>query len=133
MTESPESVPLSKIMNRDVVTVDTKTKLYDVASKMTIQKIGAVVVLDKGKMAGIFTERDLLTKVVYENRNPAQAVMSEVMTRSPQTLRPDQSVADAYDMMSSQGFRHVPIVDGDKLVGIVSIRDIQVILRSMIK
>jgi len=87
--------------------------------------VGAIIVISKEeRVIGIFTERDLMTKVVVPEKDPKAMPISEVMTRSFQVLSSDLPVLTAFQLMQSGGFRHVPIVDDSKLVGILSTKDL---------
>jgi CBS domain-containing protein len=95
------------------------------ASKlMAARKIGAVLIGQGQNLAGIFTERDIAFKIVAGGRDPAQTRLSEVMTARPTTISPDQTAFDALQMMSKGGYRHLPVLEDGKLIGMVSIRDI---------
>jgi CBS domain-containing protein len=107
-----------------LVTLGGETSVRAAATLMAERKIGAVLILDDKRLAGIFTERDLLTRVVVPGRDPDKTALAEVMTRSPDVLRPDDTVATALDMMNKHGYRHLPVLDGNDLVGIVSVRDL---------
>lgn len=91
---------------------------------MAEKKIGALLVLEKGKIAGIFTERDALNKILAASLDPDSTKLSEVMVSKLQTIRADKPLAYALHMMAEGGFRHVPVVgdDGEPL-GMVSARD----------
>jgi CBS domain-containing protein len=85
-------------------------------------------VLRDGELAGIFSERDVMNRVVAAGRSPGQTRVSEVMTANPQSVKADDSVEHCLFMMKEFGFRHLPIVEGKKLMGLVSLRDL--LLRS---
>jgi CBS domain-containing protein len=87
--------------------------------------MGAVMVGEATTLHGIFTKRDLATKIVAAVRDPDTVPLAEVMTVRPDTLRPDENVRAALARMNQKGYRHLPVVAGDKLIGIVSSRDIQ--------
>jgi CBS domain-containing protein len=91
---------------------------------MAKRRIGAVPVVDKGRLVGIFTERDVVLRIVAAGRDPNKTALAKVMTPDPETLEPGDSVRAALDLMRSGHFRHLPVVDGDRLVGIISIRDL---------
>jgi CBS domain containing-hemolysin-like protein len=92
---------------------------------MKERRIGCVLVEDGGKVVGIFTERDILTKLVGTGYDPAKVAVDGVMTRNPETLTPEDPIAFALQQMSVGGFRHVPLVDSDgHPVGILSVKDI---------
>jgi CBS domain-containing protein len=88
---------------------------------MRDRRIGAILVTDlNGRLAGVFTGRDAVGRVVAEALDPAATTLASVMTGQPDTLKPDARAIDALRMMQDGGYRHLPIVDGHKIVGIVS-------------
>jgi CBS domain-containing protein len=87
-------------------------------------KVGSVLVLDQGRLVGIFTERDVLRRVVGERRDPASTRVSEVMTRDLVVMRPSSSVVDAMRVISEKRIRHIPVVEGGAVVGVVSQGDL---------
>lgn len=105
------------------------TTVKEAVQVMRDRHIGAVLVLEEQRLVGIFTERDVLTKVVAEERDPAATRISEVMTRDPDTVSPDDAAIDALDRMSTRGYRHLPVVAGERVVAIVSIRDLYAAVR----
>mgnify|MGYP003348417745 CR=1 FL=1 len=94
------------------------------ARVMAERHIGAVLIMSDGKLDGIFTERDVLNRVVAPGKDPETVKIGEVMTRNPDTVSPDASALDTLILMQSKGYRHLPVLDGGELVGIVSIRDL---------
>ena len=110
---------------QDLVTVHTYTSVEEAAHLMAVRRIGAVLVVgEDGKLAGIFTERDALVRVVAWQRAPAATLGAEVMTPNPDTIQFDSSVQIALDQMAERGYRHLPVMDGDAIYGIISIRDL---------
>jgi CBS domain-containing protein len=99
------------------------TSVADAARMMRKHAVGAVMVVDKGRLAGIFTERDALFRVLAESRDPAKTAIADVMTAKPQTIDPNKAVGHALLMMYEGGFRHVPVVERGKPVGMISARD----------
>jgi CBS domain-containing protein len=95
----------------------------EAAALMKKKKVGAVAVLEQRRLIGIFTERDAVFRVLAEHRKPESTHLQEVMTPTPQTIGPDRPFGHALHMMYEGGFRHVPVVDQGKLLGIVSARD----------
>ncbi|MHB1426319.1 MAG: CBS domain-containing protein [Gemmataceae bacterium] len=92
---------------------------------MTEHKIGAVLVLDGERIAGMFSERDLLQRVVAQGRAPAQTMVSEVMTSEVACCTPDTTLEEARGAMKNRRIRHLPVVDGDeRLLGLISIGDL---------
>jgi CBS domain-containing protein len=101
----------------------------DAIRSMQSEHRGVVLVTEDGTMharvVGIFTERDVLFRIVDQGRNPATLPLAEVMTAEPECLRDDQSIAELLRMMSVGGFRHVPIIDTEgRPVHVVSVRDV---------
>jgi CBS domain-containing protein len=111
------------IEDQEVVTAPADTTVLSAARLMKQQKTGAVMVVEKEKLVGIFTERDALYRVVAEGRDAEHTRLSEVMTRSPQTLHPDKSFAEALHIMHIGCFRHVPVVEDGRPIGVVTARD----------
>lgn len=95
----------------------------DAARLMAEQHIGAVLVMAGERLDGIFTERDALYRVVAEGRDPETTRLGEVMTSKLVTLSPDDAASDALRLMRDIGFRHLPVVEGDKVFGVISLRD----------
>src|SRR5262249_60560082 len=107
-----------------VPSVPPSTRLHDVVAEMQKRRVAAVVVSEGGRVVGIFTERDLLNRIVGLALND-HLTIGEVMTRSPCTLTPDDRIADAVRLMTDRGYRHIPLVDaGGAEAGLVSARDI---------
>ncbi|MGB8274867.1 MAG: CBS domain-containing protein [Alphaproteobacteria bacterium] len=94
------------------------------AELMAERRVGAVLVTKSGTLEGIFTERDLATRVVAKGRDPNVTKLSDVMTKNPDVLAPDDPAEDALTRMRAGDYRHMPVMDGNRIVGIVSIRDL---------
>ncbi|HEX6945333.1 MAG TPA: CBS domain-containing protein [Casimicrobiaceae bacterium] len=95
----------------------------EVAQTLRERQVGAGMVVAGGKLVGIFTERDALFRVLAEGRDPRTTRVGEVMTRDPQTIHPDRPFVDALRMMHDGRFRHVPIVEDGRPMGMVSVRE----------
>ena len=93
------------------------------ARLMKEHRIGAILVLQDSRLAGIFTERDALFRVIAEGRDPKKTRIAEVMTANPRTIAPDRPFGHALHLMHEGGFRHVPVVDNGRPLGVVSARD----------
>jgi CBS domain-containing protein len=113
------------ISRTHLVTSTAQSTVFQAACTMTRARSGSVLILDEaGGPLGIFTERDLLTKVVSKSLDPAVTLVSSVMTRNPFTVPPDMSVCDAVLLMKERRFRHLPIVGPTgKVLGMFSFRD----------
>ncbi len=111
------------IEDQEIVTAPADTTVGDAARLMREKHIGAVIVVENGKLAGIFTERDALFRVVAEDLDVKTTRLADVMTRNPQSVKPDQPFSEALHMMYGGKFRHVPVVEDGRPVGIISARD----------
>jgi CBS domain-containing protein len=107
----------------DVLTIEPTVTLGEAARAMRRRDVGAAIVLEDGKLVGIFTERDLL-RAIAESRHPDQHHVRAYMTPDPITLPPDHSPSEAAQIMTERKFRHIPVVEDGELLGIVSIRDL---------
>ena len=107
-----------------VVAVQPSDTVLQAANLMNDLNIGGVVVLDGDRLAGIFTERDVLRRVVAQELDPATTPVAEVMTTPVITCPPDLSLEDCAALMTQRGVRHLPVQDRTGLVGVVSIRDL---------
>lgn len=120
----PNRVIGNIIAGRGVITSTPETSVRAACRLMAEKRIGALLVVEKGRIAGIFTERDALNKVLATSLDPDATLLQQVMVRDPQTIRADKPLAHALYMMAEGGFRHVPVVDDQGLpVGMVSARD----------
>ena len=113
---------VDRIMSRELLDVAPGTTLAEAAKKMSGGRVGAVLVLVDGALRGILTERDVL-RAVGEGRVEGSTV-ADWMTPDPETIDPTESTDMAATLMIHGGFRHLPVVDGTTVVGIVSIRDL---------
>ncbi len=110
----------SIIENQEIVTAPSTTTVRKAARLMKQHKTGALMVCDKGRLVGVFTERDALFRVTAEKRNPDTTVLADVMTPDPQTIGPDKPLGHALHMMYEGGFRNVPVVEKGRPIGLVS-------------
>lgn len=104
------------------LTVTPNTTVAEAIGLMRTAEHGCVLVQDSNKLIGIFTERDVLSRVVCPGRDPEQVSMSEVMTANPIQLSPSDPPAFAIHLSVARGLRHLPVVDGDELLGFISVR-----------
>jgi len=109
---------------QELVLVSGETTVRDAVQLMASRRIGAVMIGEGQTLFGIFTERDLMTKVVAPGRDANAVKLSEVMTAKPDTIKPDENAGDALQRMQKGGYRHLPVVENGRLVGMVSVRDI---------
>jgi CBS domain-containing protein len=117
---------VADVMTADPVSVEPSTNVIEAVSAMSGAKSGSVLVLDAGSLVGIFTERDVMRALAYAG-NADRARVSTVrrwMSEDPITVEPTATVADALNQMLFGGFRHLPVVERDRVVGVVSMRDL---------
>lgn len=118
------SQPVRDVMERErLLTAPADISVSKAAKLMAKRKVGAVMVVERGNLVGIFTERDLVLRVVAQDRDARATRLAEVMTPSPQTVDPGKSFGYALLMMQENGFRHVPVVENGRVIGIVSVRN----------
>jgi CBS domain-containing protein len=117
------------VRHQDTYRADISQTVLDVAQAMVDRNIGAVPVLRDGLLVGVFSERDLMKRVVVAGRDPARTLVGEVMTNDPLAVGPQETLETCMTLMRRHGFRHLPICEGKQLVGIVSLRDM--ILRDL--
>jgi CBS domain-containing protein len=116
---------LLSIKGTDVAAVSPETTVYEAAVKMNERRIGSVVVQRDGRLCGIFTERDILRRIVAEGRDAAVTCVEEVMTTELVCCRLHTPLEEARGTMKNRRIRHLPVVDDDdKLLGLVSIGDL---------
>jgi CBS domain-containing protein len=111
------------LMTSEVLTVAPEDTVGEAAEKMVARGVGSVLVSDYGRLIGILTERDLL-RAVADRIHSSEARVREWMTGEPVTVSPSTPAEDAARTMLEHGFRHLPVVDDERTVGIVSLRDV---------
>ena len=123
----------SLIREVEVVTLPPSSTVLEASKKMTERAIGSIVVMDGGELAGIFTERDLLNRVVSACLDPEKVTLVQVMSRRVRTVSIQDSVEAVFNRMEETKCRHMPVVDGAKIVGVVTMRSILEWLTAQIK
>ena len=119
---------VSEIMSSPVVTATSSETIADVGERMKESKVGSVVVVDDARVIGILTERDLV-RFAASGADASSSKLSEWMTEDPDTVGPDEDIARAFESLAERGYRHIPVVEGGELVGIVSMRDMMRVAR----
>jgi len=114
---------LRDLMHTSVVTATPDTTVAAAAASMISAKVGSAVVMQGSFLAGILTERDVL-RAASSGRDLSRSMISEWMTPDPQSLEPGASVEEAAQIMLLNGFRHLPVVEGREVLGVVSLRDL---------
>lgn len=112
------------VLDKAVLAVEAKMTVLDATRYMSEHVIGAVPVLDNGKLVGIFTERDLMTRVVVPRKDCAETLVSDVMTAEVVAAGPDEPYSDCIAKMKKVHCRHLPVVENGHLLGTISLRDL---------
>ncbi len=114
---------VGSLMEREnLLTAPPETTVSAASLLMAVRKVGAIMVTRNGKLIGIFTERDVVFRVVAQGRDVSSTLLSEVMTPKPVTIDPGKSFGYALMLMHKNGFRHMPVTEDGKPVGMVSAR-----------
>jgi CBS domain-containing protein len=112
------------IQEQELATLPSSAMTSAAIELMVARRVGAIPIADSGRLVGIFTERDVVIRVVSAGLDAARTPLSQVMTPDPAVLLPGDSVRAALDLMNQRHFRHLPVIGGGRLMGIVSIRDL---------
>jgi CBS domain-containing protein len=115
---------IEKLMVKSVITLPVDASAYDAVKLLNKNKIGCLVVVYNREIVGILTERDLLERVLEKCRNPKETGISEIMTKHVIVGKPDMELSEATRLMFENKVKKLPIIDGNRLVGIVTLTDI---------
>ena len=108
----------------DTYTIGPDARVYEALKLMAEKDVGALVVVDGGKLAGIISERDYARKVILQGKSSHDITGQEIMTGKVITVQPSQTVEDCMALMTSRRVRHLPVTDGERLIGVLSIGDL---------
>jgi CBS domain-containing protein len=111
-------------MRKDISTIDSGSSATEASKTMSTDKVGYIIVLEKGRPVGIVTERDLVLKVMAEDRNPKEVKIVECMSSPLVTIDPDMSIEEAVEIMKKHGFRRLLVVKNNIIYGIFTARDL---------
>jgi CBS domain-containing protein len=112
------------LKNQETASAAVHQTVLEVAEMMVNRNIGAVPVLKDGQLVGVFTERDLMSRVVVAGKDPARTAVGDVMTEDPLSIEPKDCLETCMTLMRRHGFRHLLVCEGRELKGVVSLRDI---------
>ena len=112
------------IENQTVLSLTPEASVHQAAVLMTTHRIGALPDIRGTELIGIFTERDLVSRVFVPRLDPDRTPVTEVMTENPLTITSEKTPCDALNLMYAHGFRHLPVVDGEQVLAVLSMRDI---------
>ena len=109
---------------REIVSISPDSTVYDAIAEMALHQVGALMVLAEGKLIGIISERDYARKVILQGRSSKEALVREIMTPSPITVTPAQTVDECMRMVTANHIRHLPVVENGEPAGMISIGDL---------
>ena len=116
----------------NTVSVSPHVSVRDAAGEMIDANVGCLLIAEGGRLVGIFTERDLLWRVVGSGKDPDETLIGQVMTSPVRTCSPDDDIAQCFDMLQTSSFRHLVVAEGGKPAGLISIRDVALALHGPI-
>lgn len=120
-------VSVKQLLNRkgaEVLSISPQATVRDALTLMATREVGALLVMEAGELEGIVSERDYARKVILMGRTSKDTKVGEIMSTSLTTVRPEQTVTDCMELMTDRRIRHLPVVDGNKVVGVISIGDV---------
>lgn len=107
-----------------VYSVTPETMVYNAIEQMCERNIGGLLIVQNEKLVGIFTERDYARKLILKGKSSKDTPIKELMTPNPFTVTPDSSIEECMQLMAGKHIRHLPVAEGDKLIGMISIGDV---------
>jgi len=120
---------VEKVMVKDVITVERDISVYEAVKLMNKNRIGCLVAVNDDHVVGIITERDMLERVLEDCRDPKETLVSEIMTRQVIVGKPDMRLVEATELLFQKRVKKLPIVEGNRLVGLVTLTDIARVAR----
>lgn len=115
---------LLKKRNSTIYQLAPSITVFEALQLLAQYEVGAMLVMDQGKLVGVVSERDYTRKVALQGRNSKTTLVADIMTRDLITVTPQTRTRDCMTLMSQKRVRHLPVVDGDQVLGMISIRDI---------
>ena len=113
-----------KTKGRAVFSVEPSITVYSAIEQMCEKNIGGLLIVENGNLKGIFTERDYARKLILKGKSSKDTTISELMTKNPITVTPDHTIEDCMGVMSDKRIRHLPVVEDNQLIGMISIGDL---------
>ncbi len=114
----------------EIYSVAPEATVYDALKMMADKKMGAVLVIEEGKLAGIITERDYARRAITHDESPKNTIVRDLMTKNVLYVGPDKTIEDCMFLMITKHVRHLPVMENERLIGIISINDVVKIIIS---
>lgn len=115
---------LMEIKGNDLWSISPGTSVFDALRMMSDKDVGALVVFEGEKMVGILSERDYARKVVLLGKTSRETKVGDIMSKTVYTIHPDQTVEEAMEVMNNHHVRHLPIIENERVIGMISLRDV---------
>ena len=115
---------LLELKGHNVWSVGPEDQVFEAIRIMAEKAVGALLVIIDGRLVGIVSERDYARKVILEGKSSKSTKVAEIMTKNPVSVGPGQSIDECLSIMTAHGFRHLPVLDGDEVVGVLSLGDL---------
>jgi len=115
---------LLQVKGSQIYAIAPDARVFDALTLMAEREVGALVVMDGGRLAGIISERDYARKVILHGKSSHEMQVRDIMTAKVITVHPGQTVEECMALMTGKRFRHLPVIEGDRLIGVVSIGDL---------
>lgn len=129
----PRKIVPDIINKQDLCEFNREATVLEACKMMAERHVGAVLITKAGRLEGIFTERDAACRVLAQGRDPVTTKLGAVMTKNPEVLGPNDAPESALERMRAGDFRHLPVVDGSRVVGVVSIRDLYALVKGQLE
>ncbi len=124
---------IKEVMNRNVIAIKPETSVREAAKVMAKYHIGSLIILEEERIAGIITEGDILRKVIVEGKDLDETKVREIMTEKVFMIEPDKTIDDAVKLMTEKKIKKLPVMENDKLVGIITASDIMIVEPKLIE
>lgn len=117
-------IRVREIMTRKPVTINKEASIATAAKIMTQNRVGSLIIIDKGKLSGIITEGDILRRAFIKNKSPTKTKVWQIMTKDVVTAHPDDDLYHLTQIMNNKGIRRLPVVENEKVVGYITEKDL---------
>jgi CBS domain-containing protein len=115
---------VNEIMTKEIVSIESDYTILEACKRYNRYKIGCLIVMDQGVMKGIITERDIISRVIILMKNPSETTVEEIMSKNIISVKENEDVENAIQIMGENNIKKLPVVSDDKVVGIITITDI---------